>query len=101
MHRGGLDTAAALQAIAEGLTLASFSADQYKSQERSGPAAEQMIVVADPGSGPVAVLERAVERGRVLGECSNLARELCNEPSNVLTPSVFAERAAAIAADAT
>jgi leucyl aminopeptidase len=32
----------------------------------------------------------------VLGECSNLARELCNEPSNVLTPSVLAERAADI-----
>ena len=41
-------------------------------------------------------LERAVERGRILGESSNLARDLCNEPSNVLTPSVFAERAAAI-----
>jgi leucyl aminopeptidase len=29
----------------------------------------------------------------VLGECSNLARELSNEPSNVLTPTAFAERA--------
>jgi leucyl aminopeptidase len=100
VHRGTLETNAALQAIAEGLMLASFSADRYKSQERGGPAPEQMLVVAEPGSGPVATLERAVERGRVLGECSNLARELCNEPSNVLTPSVFAERAAAIAADA-
>jgi leucyl aminopeptidase len=47
-----------------------------------------------------AELERAVERGRVLGESSNLARDLCNEPANILTPSVFAERGAAIARDA-
>ena len=38
----------------------------------------------------------AVERGRILGESCNIARDLCNEPSNVLTPSVFADRAAAI-----
>ena len=49
---------------------------------------------------PAAALERAMERGRILGESSNLARELCNEPSNILTPSVFAERGAAIARDA-
>jgi leucyl aminopeptidase len=32
----------------------------------------------------------------VLGECSNLARGLANEPGNALTPRVLAERAAAI-----
>ena len=29
----------------------------------------------------------AVARGRILGECSNLARELANEPGNTLTPA--------------
>jgi leucyl aminopeptidase len=33
----------------------------------------------------------------VLGECSNVARELSNEPSNALTPRVFASRAAELA----
>src|SRR4029079_15697366 len=42
----------------------------------------------------------AVARGRILGECSNLARELANEPGNTLTPREFAKRAAALAADA-
>jgi leucyl aminopeptidase len=41
-------------------------------------------------------LEGPLERGRILGECSNLSRELCNEPPNVLTPSVLADRAAEI-----
>src|SRR6185295_14572316 len=34
----------------------------------------------------------AVARGRLLGECSNLARELANEPGNTLTPREFTRR---------
>ena len=41
-------------------------------------------------------LEAAINRGRILGESSNIARELSNEPSNVLTPTTFAERATEI-----
>jgi leucyl aminopeptidase len=95
--RGELDTAAAVQAAAEGLILAGFSGDQYKSGERGGPPPDQLLVIATADDGEIAALERAVERGRILGESCNMARELCNEPSNVLTPSVFADRAAAIA----
>ena len=40
----------------------------------------------------------AVERGRILAECTNLARDLSNEPSNLLTPRVLAERAQLAAA---
>jgi leucyl aminopeptidase len=94
VNRGGGEPAQAAQAIAEGLVLASFSGDVYKSGERCGPPLEQAMVVA--GQGHDASLQAAVERGRVLGESCNLARELCNEPANVLTPSVFAERGAAI-----
>ncbi|MGH9311425.1 MAG: leucyl aminopeptidase, partial [Vicinamibacterales bacterium] len=97
LNRGGGEPAAALQAITEGLMLAGFSGDTYKSGERSGPPAEQALVVSeqqDPS------LQAAVDRGRILGESCNLARGLANEPSNVLTPSVFADRGAAIAREA-
>ena len=95
-----IDAVDAVQVITEGLMLAAFSGDRYKSQDREGPAAEQMLVVVGKGSAGEAALESAMERGRVLGESSNLARDLCNEPANILTPSVFAERGAAIARDA-
>ena len=97
LTRGGGEPAIAVQAIAEGLLLASFSGDRYKSDRSVVPLEEAAIVTGetqDPS------LEAAVERGRVLGESCNLAREMCNEPSNVLTPSVFAERGSAIAKDA-
>jgi leucyl aminopeptidase len=86
-----------VQAITEGLVLANFSGDKYKSGERNGPPVEEAVVAAPGGD---ASLEAAVERGRILAESCNIARDLCNEPSNVLTPSVFADRAAAIASAA-
>lgn len=94
--RGNLEPAAAVQAIAEGLTLAAYSGDRYKSGERAAAPPEQRLVVGSSPEGADA-LERAAERGRVLGESCNIARELCNEPSNVLTPSTFATRSATIA----
>ena len=36
----------------------------------------------------------AVERGVTIGAATNLARELANQPSNLLRPAAFAERAA-------
>jgi leucyl aminopeptidase len=98
VNRGGGEPGLAVQAITEGLVLACFSGDGYKSGERSGPPVEQALVVS--GDSNDRALRAAVERGRVLGESCNLARDLSNEPSNVLTPSVFAERGAAIAREA-
>src|SRR4051812_45163251 len=98
LNRGLENAADSAQAITEGLVLANYSGDRYKSGERGGPPAERAVVV-DRGAGDGASLEQAVERGRVLAESCNIARDLCNEPSNVLTPSVFADRAAAIGKD--
>jgi leucyl aminopeptidase len=99
LHRGAIDAVPAAQAITEGLLLAAFSPDRYRSQELLGPPPEQMTVVVAPGAGDTRTLEAAVERGRILGESSNIARDLCNEPSNVLTPTEFGKRAAAIAGE--
>src|SRR4051794_13927039 len=98
--RGGLAPVDAVQAATEGLILAAFSVDQYKTGERFGPPATELLVVAPDGARDMAALQRAIERGVILGESSNLARGFANEPSNVLTPRVFAERATAIARDA-
>ena len=93
--RGDIDAAAAVQASAEGLGLAGFEVDRYKSVERGGPPADVITIVA--GRGDSQALEASVERGRILADACNIARELCNEPSNVLTPRELAERAKRIA----
>jgi leucyl aminopeptidase len=94
--RGDLPVNAAVQASAEGLGLAAFTIDRYKSVEKAGPPAEEILVALrapiDRG------VEAALERGGILADCCNIARELCNEPSNLLTPRELASRATAIAA---
>ena len=99
VHRGAIAPADGVRAAAEGLVLASFSGDTYKSSERGAPPPQQLAIIASRGA-DAAALHAAVERGRIVAECCNLSRGLSNEPSNVLTPTTFAERAAAVARDA-
>src|SRR5262249_6328936 len=100
---GDVDVAGYLQAVTEGLTLAEFDGASYKTGEAAlGPAPRLAIAFTDivdtsPESMPRC--EMAVARGRLLGECSNLARGLTNEPGNALTPSEFAVRAGTIASE--
>jgi leucyl aminopeptidase len=83
------------QAAAEGLVLAAHDGDALKTTPREAAALrEAAVVVPDAAQ----TWSAAVERGRVLGEASNLARELANEPGNHLPPRVLAERAAAAVA---
>jgi leucyl aminopeptidase len=96
--RGGGDAAELAQAAVEGVTLAEFHGGSYKTKDPAPAAAPQWTIAID-GSVDSAALQRAVDRGRVLGECSNLARELANEPGNTLTPREFAMRATKLAAD--
>jgi leucyl aminopeptidase len=88
------------QAVAEGVTLAAFSAGIYKSDSEAIPPALEPRIVAPPVSGPLALddLERAVSKGYILGSCTNVARALVNEPANRMTPRIFAEAAEQVAA---
>ena len=98
--RGTGDPLELAQAVAEGLTLAEFYGGSYKTTEPP-PAAPPAwtVVVIDADDQGLGGANAAVARGRILGECSNLARELANEPGNTLTPREFAKRAAALASD--
>ena len=101
---GDVDVAGLVQSIAEGLTLGEFSAASYQTsaaQNQGDPPACVIVVptLADTSPESPARLEGAAARGRVLGESSNLARALSNEPANTLTPHEFSERASRIAHD--
>jgi leucyl aminopeptidase len=99
IHRPGTSVTPylAAQVLAEGVILGNFEGASYKTQEPERVWLEKVEIRVGAQSEPV---ERALERGRVLGESTNLARELSNEPGNTLTPKVFADRATAIARDA-
>ncbi len=84
----------AAQVIAEGAVLANFEGASYKT---SDPPRVWLDAVEIGVGESTAAIEQALERGRILGEASNMARELANEPGNSLTPRVFADRAVQVA----
>jgi len=98
--RGQGDPAQLAQAAAEGLTLAEFDGGTYKTTDPAPAPVPSWTVVVEGGDSAVKNAADAVTRGRILGEASNLARGLSNEPGNTLTPREFAKRASAIAMDA-
>jgi len=101
---GDVDVAGFVQSIAEGLTLGEFTGATYQTTPAPTAGEPPAFTIAIPDLNDTspespARLEGAAARGRVLGESSNLARGLANEPANTLTPREFSERASRIALD--
>jgi leucyl aminopeptidase len=97
--RRGLDMRVAACAFADGLSAAEFEPASYKNLDDRGHRSARRLLVVAPGApvGDERALAAAVRRGRTIGEAANFARELVNEPGNVLTPRAFAERVATAA----
>jgi leucyl aminopeptidase len=79
----------AVKAIVEGAFVGDFDPDTYRS-DRKDQAVDAVTVIA---RGDQARLQRALDEARVVGESQNLTRDLANEPSNRMTPTILAERA--------
>lgn len=88
---GGAIPASMAQHVADGLTLAAFSAGRYKTDEPASGKLTAITLVAPAGHDILA----AAERGRLIADCCNRARALADEPGNRLPPRLFAERAVA------
>ena len=95
LRRSRLPLVESAQAAVEGALLALYDPDKYRTSEQTEDHLKEMILAA--GDGDAGELGRGVERGRILGEATNFARELVNEPSNVMTPSELARRAEEVA----
>ncbi len=76
------------QAVAEGAVLGSYTFDRYKSKKEEFSLKELIVHDAD---------EEYLERGRILAEAQNYARDLVNEPGNVINPITLAEEARRLA----
>ena len=98
--RGDVELNSFAQAITEGMLFGSFDDRRYKTGEgRDGPDSEEMSLHVLSGENDETTIEEGVRRGVAIGSSANVARELSNEPPNLLTPKVFAERARAIVSD--
>ena len=85
-------------AAVEGALLGAYDPDRYKTDEKKNDSkVESFAIVAAEGESH---LEQAFERGRILAESQNFARDLAYEPGNQLSPMALARRAEEMAAEA-
>ncbi|HEX6800170.1 MAG TPA: leucyl aminopeptidase [Ktedonobacterales bacterium] len=100
----GINLAQAARAATEGALLGLYAFNEYKhpgkgAGEEGAQPRRRIESLTILGRGREPALRAAVERGRILAEAQNFARDLGNEPPNVLTPTEMAERARRMAAE--
>jgi leucyl aminopeptidase len=86
------------QAATEGALWALFDPNKYHTNDKDETPLESLTLVN--GDAPTGEdLNAGVERGRIIAEAANYGRDIINEPSNVITPTVLADKAAEVARD--
>jgi len=83
-------------AAVEGAILGDFEPDVHKTSSKESKALETFLLVATAN----AETQAAFDRGKILADAQNFTRDLANEPANLMTPMVLADRARAMAAEA-
>src|SRR5271167_2418378 len=87
----GIPAAEAVHAIVEGALVGNFDPDYYRS-DRKDQKIDALTILAS-GNSDQAALERTANEAQVIGESQNFTRDLVNEPSNRMTPTILADRA--------
>ncbi len=81
----------AVRAIVEGALVGNFDPDYYRS-DRKDQKIDSLTIVAS-GNSDHSALEKAANEAQVIGDSQNFARDLVNEPSNRMTPTILGDRA--------
>jgi leucyl aminopeptidase len=87
--QNGMNAEEVVRAIVEGAFVGNFEPDTYKS-DRKDQKIDALTIVTQ---GDQSCLQPAMNEARILGESQNFTRELVNEPSNRMTPTILADRA--------
>jgi leucyl aminopeptidase len=102
LPEGGIAAPDAVPAVVEGAFIGSFEPGYYKSDRKDKENDQKIdgvtIIVPKNAQGD-AKLESALQAGRIIAESQNFTRDLVNEPSNRMTPTIMAERAKTMAAE--
>ena len=94
---GVLPPAEEAQALAEGMTTADFETDKYKTDKKEKRV--ETVALAGFPEGEIRAAEKGLAAGKVIAESQNFTRDLVNEPSNRMTPTILAERAKKMCAE--
>ena len=94
---GGLDTQKSARAIAEGAVVGSYSFDKYKTSSKTSEQRLATLHVVEFDDAKIPQVRSGVGLGVSAGEAQNFARDLVNEPANVLSPAAMADYARGVA----
>lgn len=94
----GTQAIEAAQAMTEGAILGSYQFTEYRS-ERNGKTSNEPVAVTllVPDKAALKAATEGVRRGTATAQAAWFTRDLCNHPSNVMTPTRIAAEAKAIA----
>ena len=94
---GGMDVAAAAQAVVEGAILGAYRFTPYKSGEDEDTNELEQLTLVEFDAGKQTDVEKGSDAGRIIAEAACLARDLGSHPGNEMTPAVLADRAETMA----
>src|SRR5580698_5240694 len=98
-HLDTLPCYLAARAIAEGVLIADFDIDFYRSDRKDQATQSVTVLFPDADEETRHDCQRGWTEGTILGESQNFTRTLVNEPGNILTPTELGRRAAAMATE--
>jgi leucyl aminopeptidase len=84
-------------AAVEGLLTGDYEPDQYKTGERKESRRLASLTLVAATQEQADAVRVTTNRARIVAEAQNAARDLANEPPNVLNPAALADRAASLA----
>ncbi|WP_055665278.1 leucyl aminopeptidase [Desnuesiella massiliensis] len=87
-----------VKAMVEGMALANYKFDKYKTDRKEGKLKE--IYILNVVEEKVEKAEKAIKEAEALVEATLCARNLVNEPANVITPKELGKKAKAIGKEA-
>ena len=94
--REGHATEESAQAIVEGSLTADFESDKYKTEKKNDKRID-CVSIAGYVEAERTAGEKGLTKGRIIADSQNFARDLINEPSNKMTPTILAQKAEAMA----
>jgi leucyl aminopeptidase len=91
-ERAHLGLSDAAQATVEGMVLALYRFDKFKTEENDRKDVTEVTLMTNMRAQAKAI-QQGAEIGRILAESANFARSLVNHPANEMTPTILAEQA--------
>jgi leucyl aminopeptidase len=93
---GGVDPETACQALTEGCLLGLYRFLKHMTKNDDSPEVLELLIT-ERDADRLQPLERGCEKGKIIAEAANLARDWVNEPANYMTPSDLANIATELA----